>query len=372
MLALEGLDSHNGSNMKDLSPYLIQEFATIKESMKKLDLGITKVLLVIDDQEHLKGTLTDGDVRRHLLKGSSIENNIHDVFNRTPITLKAKHFTMDIARILTIENKIDLLPILDDDNKIVDFLNRGDLFNESNMIKKQEGKIDVPVVIMAGGKGTRMEPFTKILPKPLIPIGDTPIVEVILDAFAAQGSTEHYLTINFRGEMIEAYFNHTPKDYHIEYIREKDFLGTAGCLTLLKDRINGTFIVSNCDVIVKANYHDVICHHREQNAILTVLSSIQHYKIPYGIVHFKEGGLVTDIQEKPEYSFTINTGIYVLEHEALDWIPEGEMFHMTDLMDRLIKAGKTVVTYPVNENEYVDIGQWEEYKKAMDKLQMLR
>ncbi|MDD5457564.1 MAG: nucleotidyltransferase family protein [Candidatus Margulisbacteria bacterium] len=356
----------------NLDNYLINENAHIKEALKKIDLGITRVLLVVDNEKRLKGTMTDGDVRRYLLKGNQLENTIQDVYNNSPVTLKAAYFTVDIAKILIIENKIDLLPLLDDSNIVIDIITRDRLFNPALFIPVKKTELDVPVVVMAGGKGTRMEPFTKILPKPLVPVGDTPILEIIMEEFSKAGLSKFFVTLNFRGEMIEAYFNHCDKKYDIEYIWEEDFYGTAGCLKLLQDKIKNTFIVSNCDVLVKANYEDVLRLHKEQEAKLTVLSSIQHYKIPYGIIYFKEGGFVTEIKEKPEYSFTINTGIYVLEPDVLQYIPDKQVFHMTDLMQCLINNGQKVITYPVNENEYVDIGQWEEYKKAMDKLSLLR
>ncbi len=356
----------------DINNFTIHEYASIKDALKKVDLGITKVLLVLDDNQGLKGTLTDGGVRRYLLHGNSFDNNIYEVYNKNPITIRAKYFTVDIAKILIVENKIDLLPILDDNNRVVEIIHRDKLFFEAGLAVPNTSRVHVPVVIMAGGKGTRMEPFTKILPKPLIPIGDTPIIEVIMDEFHKQAVNKYYLTLNFRGEMIEAYFKHNDKQYDIEYVWEDNFYGTAGCLRLLMDKISDTFIVSNCDVIVKANYEEVLKLHKEQGAKLTVLSSIQHHKIPYGVISYGEGGVVTEIREKPEYSFNINTGIYILERSALDYIPENQVFHMTDLMSALIQNGHKVVTYPVNENEYVDIGQWEEYKKAMEKLQLLK
>jgi len=355
-----------------LENYLLDCNASIKDALKKLDLGITKVLIVVDQEQFIKGTLTDGDVRRHLLAGHSIEGVVADVYHKSPITLKAIHFTIDIARILIIENKIDLLPLLDENNRVVDVIHRDAVFKNSAITGEALGSLDVPVVVMAGGKGTRMEPFTKILPKPLIPIGDTPIIEVIMDEFFKQGVKDFYLTINFKGEMIEAYFKHHEKPYQIHYVVEKDFQGTAGCLKLLQNEIDEQFIVSNCDVIVKANYEEVVKLHRQENADITVVSSIQHYKIPYGIIEYREGGTITDIKEKPEYSFTVNTGIYVLNRNVLSQIPEDEVFHMTHLIDRVTGNGGKVITYPVNENEYIDIGQWEEYQKAMEKLKILR
>ena len=225
---------------------------------------------------------------------------------------------------------------------------------------------------MAGGKGTRLEPFTKILPKPLIPVNDKPIIELIIDEFRRQGGRQYYLILNYKGEMIEAYFSGVDKDYDLKYLRENEFLGTAGGLKTLNGAIVNDFIVSNCDVIVKADFQQVIALHKKQKAAMTVLSSIQHHKIPYGVISFAEEGLVTDIMEKPEYTMTINTGVYVLSKEALAFIPDNEYFDMTDLIKRLIESGRKVITYPVNGNEYIDIGQWEEYRQAVDKLQQFR
>ncbi|MCK5504355.1 MAG: NTP transferase domain-containing protein, partial [Thermodesulfovibrionia bacterium] len=231
-------------------------------------------------------------------------------------------------------------------------------------------KIKVPVIVMAGGKGTRLEPFTKILPKPLIPVNDKPILELIIEEFRRQGGKKYYLILNSKGEMIKAYFNGIQKDYELKYVWESDFLGTAGGLRLLKKLESDIFIVTNCDVIVKADYQQVIKLHKKQNASMTILSSIQHHKIPYGVISFREKGSVTDIHEKPEYTLTINTGIYVLNKDILKLIPRNEYFDMTDLIKTLIDNDKKVITYPVNENDYIDIGQWEEYKKAVEKLKV--
>ncbi len=340
---------------------------TIKEALKKLDKTAEKVLLVIDQDKRLKGTLTDGDVRRYLLKGNSLEGDISSVFNQKPYALGKKEFSVNKVRDIFLTRKIQVIPLVDENGRVVDFVSWNHVFaeDESSSIS---GALDVPVVVMAGGKGTRLDPFTRILPKPLIPIGDRPIIELIADEFRRQGAKTYYFILNYKAEMIESYFAHIEKDYRIEYIREPEFYGTAGALKLLEDSISDVFIVSNCDVMVKADFSEVVNFHLAQNASLTVLSSIQHHKIPYGVIEFKERGEVVDIREKPEYTVTINTGVYILDRDALKNIPPQMKFDMTDLMQSLLAAGKKVITYPVNESEYIDIGQWEEYKQSIERL----
>jgi dTDP-glucose pyrophosphorylase len=350
---------------------LIAETETIKDVLKKLETTAERVLLVTDEKNRLLGTLTDGDVRRYLLLGKSLDDTVKDCYFKSPTFVRLGEFSLDEVKAIFLKKKIDLIPILDFDDTVIDYIVWNQAFEDKSK-PKRKGKINVPVVIMAGGKGTRLEPFTKILPKPLIPVNDKPIIEVIIDEFRRQGGKQYYLVLNFKAEMIEAYFSGVEKDYDLKYLRENEFLGTAGGLKILNGAIIDDFIVSNCDVIVKADFQQVIALHKNQKAAMTVLSSIQHHKIPYGVINFREKGLVTDIMEKPEYTMTINTGVYVLSREALAFIPDNEYFDMTDLIRTLIENGRKVVTYPVNGNEYIDIGQWDEYRQAVDKLQQFR
>lgn len=353
---------------KTLKNFQIRSDFLITDALKKINEGAEKILFVVDENSKLLGTLTDGDVRRWILKKGSLDVSIEQVYNKSPLILN-RDYDIDTAKKLMIKNRIEQIPVIDENRYILDILFWENIF--SDKFHKAIPKLDVPIVIMAGGKGRRLEPFSKILPKPLIPIGEKPIIEIIIDEFREYGINEYYLTLNYKGKMIEAYFDNIEKDYTVNYVWENGYFGTASSLKLLENKISDIFIVSNCDVIVKADFGEVIELHKKEKALLTVLSSMQHHKIPYGVIKFEKGGKVTDILEKPEYIFTINTGVYILSRESLQFIPENSYFDMTDLIKRLIENDKKIITYPINEKNYIDTGQWEEYKRAIEKLEIL-
>lgn len=211
-----------------LKDILVYETVSIRDVLRKLDKTAKKVLLVINNENRLLGTITDGDIRHYILSGKSLECNIKEVYNKNPFYLKKKDFSIDSAKEILIKNKIGLFPILDEKNKVIDFITWDQIFSGGEISIAAKNKINIPVVIMAGGKGTRLDPFTRILPKPLIPIGDKPIIEIIIKEFKRQGINEYYITLNHKSEMVESYFNGVVKDYEIKCIKEKDFLGTAG------------------------------------------------------------------------------------------------------------------------------------------------
>ena len=347
---------------------LISPGISVRDALKILDKTSKGILFVVGQTHQLLGTLTDGDVRRAILNGTQIADTIENVYNKQPFVFTEGQYTDETAKKIMQEKKYEAIPVISIEGVVVAYEKWDDLFaTTSRAIHRRT--LDLPVVIMAGGKGTRMAPFTNVLPKPLIPIGEKTILELIIDEFRQFGLKDYYITINYRGEMIRAYFDCIEKDYRVTYIKEKDFQGTAGSLSLLPKSFAKTFIVSNCDIIVKADFAEVLDFHKRSGAMLTVISSIQHHKIPYGVIKFEDGGVVNGLEEKPEVSFCINTGVYILETSCMDYVPEKQLFHMTDLMENLMKDGKKVVTYPVNESEYIDIGQWEEYEKAVRRMQ---
>lgn len=349
---------------ENFEKFTITADATVKNTMKKMDSGATKTLIVVDKGgKKMVGVISDGDVRRHLLGNGELSDKIVNCYNKNPIKF-IDEFEKEEARRIMLDRKIEAIPVVSKDNILKEIIFWDDIFDKRT---KKDDSLVCPVIIMAGGKGTRLDPFTKILPKPLIPIGDTPIVEMIMDSFANFGVNNFSIVVNYKGEMIKSYFDNSEINYNISYIWEKEFAGTAGSLRLLPSDIDHDFIVSNCDIIIDMNYSDLMNFHRKNESVLTIVGSVQHHQIPYGVIEYTENGSVEKIIEKPEYDFTINTGLYVLNREALNNIPEG-FFHITDLINDLIARGKKVCTYPVTEKSYVDTGQWEEYHDAIKKF----
>lgn len=340
----------------------------VSVALKKLDKTAQKILFVEDDNKKFMGTVTDGDIRRFIISNGSLEDRVEVLGNKNSIFFYEGEFSKSEMKSLMISKGIEVIPILNTDHEVVRYVTWMDLFSDTRERRRYSGEVDVPVVIMAGGKGTRLEPFTKILPKPLFPIDDKPIIQHIIDEFKFFGVNLFLLTLNYKGELIQAFMKDGSEDYKIDYVWETDFFGTAGSLVLLKDRVKGEFILSNCDILVRADYADVLKFHRENRAHLTILSAIQHYKIPYGVIEYEEGAHVSQIVEKPEKTYFVNTGVYVLSDVVIDLIPENQKYDMNVLIDNMLENNYRVLTYPVNENDYIDIGQWEEYKQALDKI----
>ena len=346
--------------MKNITIY---PSATIKEAMEALDRTSEKVLLVVDDGQALIGTLTDGDIRRHILKGRNLSGTIRDAFHPNPIFIFQGDFDPDKIKAVFLENKIDLIPILAQDRKVLNFITWEKAFGNNRNSESQ--KLDVPVVIMAGGKGTRLEPFTRVLPKPLIPVGDKPVIDHIIDRFRVYGISEFYLTIHHMAKIIRAYFEEKEPDYSVGIAEEDEPRGTAGSLKLLADKLNKPFFVSNCDIVIETDYADLYHFHLQNKYDITLVASAKQFNIPYGICELNGGGSLERIEEKPEYNFLINTGLYVLNPAVLELIPDNKLFHITHLIDMIKENGGQVGVYPVSERAWIDVGQWAEYRKAL-------
>lgn len=346
--------------MKDIT---IHPSATIREAMEVLDKTAEKVLLVVDDKQVLIGTLTDGDIRRHILKARNLSGTIQDAFHPDPIFILQENVDPDKIKEVFLENKIDLIPILDQDRKVLDFISWEKAFGNNR--RSEDQKLDVPVVIMAGGKGTRLEPFTRVLPKPLIPVGDKPMIDHIIDSFRVNGISEFYLTIHHKAKIIRAYFEEKEPDYSVGFVEEDEPRGNAGSLKLLADKLDRPFFVSNCDIIIEAEYADIYRFHTKNSYDITLVASAKQFNMPYGICELNGNGSLERVQEKPEYNYLVNTGLYVLNPSVIDLIPDNKLFHITHLMDKVRENKGTIGVYPVSEKAWIDVGQWAEYRKAL-------
>lgn len=354
--------------MERLKKIIVKPGVSIKQALKQMDEAGEKILFVGDDDNRLLGVVTDGDIRKWIIDNRSLSHPISKVMNKTPIYLK-NDYSSGEAKNLMLSNRIECLPVLDKKKKIISAIWWLDLFQAR---PKKKDAMNIPVVIMAGGEGTRLAPFTKILPKPLMPVGDKTIIEMIIDRFAEYGCKEFYLSLNYKSNLIKAYFSDFPHDYKIHYLHENKPLGTAGSLSLLKGKIKSTFCVSNCDILIDADYSDIMKFHKENGNMITMVGSMKHFAIPYGVCKIHNGGKLKKITEKPEFDFLVNTGMYMLEPAALDLIPPNRFYHITDLINGLLKKGKNAGVYPVSEKSWLDMGQWEELQETLNKFEAKR
>jgi NDP-sugar pyrophosphorylase family protein len=262
--------------------------------------------------------------------------------------------------------RAEVMPILDERGELVDVWFWGDLFKKAELSQRE--KINLPVVIMAGGKGTRLKPLTNVIPKPLVPVGEKTILEVIMDQFESIGCHKFYMSVNYKADMMKYYLSLLPHHYDVEFFQEKKPLGTIGSVSLLKGKIHTPFFVSNCDSINEQDYRDVYDYHIRNHNDMTIVTMVKSFKIPYGVIETGEDGLMVALSEKPELTFQVNTGVYILNPDCIDVIPEGEFYHITHLMERIKKRGGRVGCFPVSEHAWKDMGEWTEYLKMIDVL----
>ncbi len=347
--------------MKDIT---VKPGITIRQAMKTLSRIGEKCLVIVNEKNKLLGTLSDGDLRKAILKGAIMENPIKDFYQKNPTKLVEGKYRLDEAKKIFTKNKFDLIPVVDVQGKLTDILLWETVLR--NGVKSQKEKLNVPVVIMAGGKGTRMEPFTKILPKPLVPVHEKPIIEHIIESFTNVGCSDFYLTVNYKSRILKAYFEELQPSYGIHFVEEQEPMGTAGSLRFLVEKFNQPFFVTNCDIIIKADYASLYEFHQKDAYDLTLVASTKEYIIPYGTCKLNSEGHLSHINEKPRYDFLINTGLYVLNPDVLQMIPEKKYYHITHLIEHVKNVGKKVGVFPIDDDEWIDVGQWAEYQRATE------
>lgn len=353
-------------NRKQLSMFLADEHVLLAEAMQKIDDNANGILFVTDGEKRLCGAVSDGDIRRWILKTGVITAEIKSLMNPHPKYILENELSDPYTYMR--KYSIHAIPVLDSCMKIKDILLADN--EKMELDKDREGLENVTVVIMAGGKGTRLYPYTKILPKPLIPIGDIPIVERIINCFHEYSITDFIMTVNYRKNMIKSYFSEIDKDYEIEYVEEDKPLGTAGSIKLINRQFDQPLFVANCDSLIRADYTELFRFHKKLGNAITIVSAMKNDVIPYGVVYSKENGEIENMVEKPRRSYFVNTGMYVINPEMIELIPDDTFFHMTDLTEKAIENGYRVGMYPVSEDSFLDMGEFEEMKRMEEKLNL--
>ena len=350
--------------MRDISNITISPATTLLAALKTMDERKVKTLFVFEGN-CFKGLFTLGDVQRAIIKNIGLDIEVGSILDCHKIYgYKTESNDIILEKMRSI--RAEVMPIIGADGEIIDIWFWDDLFNEQE--PNNRSKIDLPVVIMAGGKGTRLKPITNVIPKPLVPVGDKTILEVIMDQFEGVGCHKFYMSVNYKADMMKYYLSQLEHRYDIEFFMEEKPLGTIGSVSLLKGKITTPFFVSNCDSINEQDYRDVWDYHVNNHNDMTIVTMVKSIKIPYGVIETGEDGLMTALKEKPEQTFQVNTGVYILNPELIYEIPEGEFFHITHLMEKVQSRGGRVGCFPVSEHSWKDMGEWPEYLRMIKVL----
>lgn len=344
-----------------LEDYIVSGEITIMEIMKQIDRNAQGIVYVCDEERKLLGAITDGDIRRAIIHSGKLDLKAYEIMKKNPVSVQEQD--RNWAANIMHQEVIRSVPILDRERHVIDIQ-----FEDERTLKKTN-KVNAPVVIMAGGKGTRLQPYTSVLPKPLIPIGEKTITEHIIDRFVNAGCSHFDMIVNYKRHFIKSYFRDLENKPDICFFDEKQFLGTAGGLRLLIGQYQEAFFMTNCDILIEADYADVMEYHKRNHNIATIVCAVKNMKLPYGVVKTTEDGKVSAIVEKPDISSIVNTGFYVLEPAFLDKIPEGEFVHITDVIQTCIDEGESVGMYPVSEDNWMDMGQMDELQKMTERLE---
>lgn len=341
---------------------IIDGNASLLDALKVMD-GIGKKILFVFEEDSFVGILTIGDIQRAIIKKNDTAVSVSKILDRNKI-MATEGESLEVIKDRMMELRAECMPVVNAGGELVNVYFWSDLFIKDDLQQKRE-PIDLPVVIMAGGQGTRLRPLTNIMPKPLIPIGEKTILEEILDRFESVGCHKFYMSVNYKADMIAYYLNSLEHDYNIELFSEPKPLGTIGSVSMLKDKIKSPFFVSNCDIVIDQDFRDVYDYHRNNGNDITIVTAVKSMSIPYGVIYTGDNGLLTDIVEKPQKSYMINTGVYILEPEMINEIPEGEFYHITDLIMAVKNRGGKVGCFPVSEMSWKDMGDWNEYLRRI-------
>jgi dTDP-glucose pyrophosphorylase len=328
---------------------------SVLNTLKIMDnLGL-KSLIIIGENDCFEGIVSIGDIQRAIINNIPLDKPISNILRPNPNVLYSDRNANEVRNTM-LKHRMEFLPVVDSETRFVSKIYFWeDIFQDEIIAPARQ--FDLPVIIMAGGKGTRLRPLTNVIPKPLVPVGEKTMLEHIFDRFHRYGCKTFHISVNYKADLIEFYLKQQNLPYNLFFFREQEPLGTVGSLALLKGKINETFFVSNCDILIEQDYSEILDFHKEHKNEITLVAALKHYPIPYGTLETGEGGKLLSLHEKPELTFKINSGMYILEPHLIDEIPGNKFFHITQLIERVLKRGGNVGVFPVSEKSWKDVGE---------------
>lgn len=339
----------------------IDKDMTIASALKQMDAVSARLLLILEKGIFVN-LLSIGDLQRAIINNYSLDTPIEEIMRKN-VEVSKQWEDQNKIKDHMLKTKTECMPILDEHGRLVDVIFWEDLFPKDRF---RAESLCLPVVIMAGGKGTRMKPLTNIIPKPLIPIDDKTLVEHIIDNFLKVGCSHFFLSVNHLSTMIRDFFqSRKTNSYTVSLLEEVNFLGTAGSLHLLDGKIESTFFISNCDILIEEDYAEIYKYHKEYKNELTIVAAFRYYSLPYGMLTAGKCGELKVFQEKPQLNFLVNSGMYIIEPHLIKEVPKDRLFDMTDLIRSIQKRRGKIGVFPVNENAWKDIGEWDNYLKLI-------
>lgn len=348
--------------MRSYKDHLLLKSSTIKEALSMLDvLAKDAILFIVDHSNKLIGSLTDGDVRRGLLRGITIDDSVTEIIQPDPKFIKKGEY--HIKKVIEYRNNnYRILPVIDNDDKVINVIN----------FRLLRSYLPVDAIIMAGGRGTRLQPLTDNTPKPLLKVGDKAIMEHNIDRLALYGIDDYWFSVKYLGEQIEEFFgNGESKNMSINYVWEDTPLGTIGAVSKIKNLKHDYVLLTNSDILTNLDYEQFYLDFIEKNADFSLVSIPYQVNIPYAVLEEGKDGCITNFKEKPTYTYYSNGGIYLMKKSVLDYIPKDTFFNATDLMDRLISEKKKVISYPL-AGYWLDVGKHEDFKKAQEDIKKIK
>lgn len=342
-----------------LNKYLIYDMALIRDCLKKMQINGQRCVIVVDSLRRVKGTFSDGDVRRLILNNISINNKLKkNYYKKNFFCIYKKNYSTKKIKNLFLKKNITLIPILDEKNKVVEVETWSNFFNK-NLIKQIK---KTSVVITAGGKGTRLEPYTSILPKPLMPIKNIPMIEYVITNFKKYNYKKFIFTTNYKSNLIKTYFQDKFSDFSIDYVEEKKPLGTAGGLKNINN-LSDDFFLINCDTLIEINYDKLLKYHKLKNSDLTIVTCKKKSKSSYGVCNIDSKKRLINFKEKPEKNFLINTGFYVLNKKILNLMSKNIYYDFDTIIKKALNQKLNIQTYEINKKNWSDLGKISGLKK---------